>query len=221
MLLTSATAAHAQFGALLSAYTDDRYRGVSLSDGHPVGILDLSYDARSGVYAALSGRIVAAGSEGLKPLGFSLNGGYAWRLNPQLSADVGVVHSGYSSYSGLVGRRSYTEAYAGVSGRVLGARLSISPDYLGVAQWTAYGEINGHLDLSRRTMLDGKVGVLTPLGGTYRSNNRPQLDARIGIAQRVGPVTLHSAVTTRSQAYFYRGGTHHGTALIVGISTAL
>jgi hypothetical protein len=63
--------------------------------------------------------------------------------------------------------------------------------------------------------------VLAPLDGRYSSMNRPQVDARLGIAQRVGPVTLHGAVTTRSQTYFYRGGSRHGTALIVGISSAL
>jgi len=219
--MTSASGARAQFGALVSAYSDDRYRGVSLSDGHPVAILDLSYDARSGAYAALSGRIVAAGSEGPQPLGLNVNGGYAWRLNPRLSADVGLVHSSYSSYSGLPGGRSYTEAYAGISGRVVGARLSVSPDYLGMARWTAYGEIDGHLDLSRRTLLEARVGVLTPLGGKYRSNNRPQVDARLGVAQQLGRVTLHGAVTTRSRDYLYRAASQHRTGFIVGISTAL
>ena len=217
MLLMNATAASAEVGALASIYNDDRFRGVSLSDGRPVGILDLSYDAPKGFYAALSGRVVAARSEGLKPLGYTLNGGYAARVNSRLTADFGVVHSHYSSYSGLSGRRSYTEAYAGISGKLIGGRLSVSPDYLGTARWTAYGEVDGHVNLSRRTFLNAQIGVLAPIGGTYRSN-RPQLDARLGIDQRVGPMTLHGAVTTRSKAYFYRGNTGSGTALILGIS---
>lgn len=221
LLMTSASTARAQFGALLSAYSDDRYRGVSLSDGHPVAILDLSYDARGGAYAALSGRFVAAGTEGPQPLGLNVNGGYAWRLNPRLSADVGLVHSSYSSYSGIPGGRSYTEGYAAISGRVIGARLSISPDYLGIARWTAYGEIDGHLDLSRRTLLEARVGVLTPLGGKYRSNNGPQVDGRLGIAQQLGRVTIHAAMTTRSRDHLYRAASQHRTGFIVGISTAL
>ena len=220
LLLLVESGAQAQVGALVSIYSDDRYRGVSLSDGRPVGILDLSYDARNGAYAALSGRIVATRTERLQPLGFSVNGGYATRLNSRLTADVGIVHSRYSSYSGLAGRRSYTEVYAGVSGKLLGARVSISPDYLGTANWTAYAEVDGHLDLSRRTLLDARVGVLAPVRSNYYSMNRPQFDGRLGLAHRLGRVTLHGAFTTRSKAYFYRGGMRRGTALVAGISTA-
>lgn len=219
LFLLIGTGAKAQVGVLASIYTDDRYRGVSLSDGRPVGILDLSYDARNGAYAALSGRIVATRSEGLKPLALSVNGGYARRLNSRLTGDVGIVHSRYSNYSGLSGRRSYTEVYAGLTGKLLGARLSISPDYLGTAHWTAYAEVDGHLDLSRRTLIEARVGVLTPIGAY--SGNRPQLDGRVGIAERLGRITLHGALTTRSKAYFYRGGSRRGTALILGLSTAL
>src|SRR4051794_35583423 len=61
--------AAAQFGAVVSAYTDQRFRGYSLSDGRPVGILDLSYDAPNGIYAGASGSLVATRHEGLKGLG--------------------------------------------------------------------------------------------------------------------------------------------------------
>lgn len=218
--MLTGTGAEAQVGALVSIYSDDRYRGVSLSDGHPVGILDLSYDARNGAYAALSGRVVATRAEGLQPLGFSVNGGYAKRLNSRLTADVGVVHSRYSSYSALTGRRAYTEMYAGLAGKLVAARVSISPDYLGTTNWTAYAELDGHVDLSKRTLLDASVGVLAPIGTRYYAMNRPQWDARLGLAQRLGRVTLHGALTTRTKAYFYRGGSRRGTAFVVGISSA-
>jgi uncharacterized protein (TIGR02001 family) len=205
----------------VSVYSDYRFRGVSLSDGRPVGILDLSYDSPKGLYATLSGRAVATRDEGPQLLGFGLNAGYATRLRPGLSADFGVVHSRYSHYSGLGAGRSYTEVYAGVSGKLVGARLSVSPNYLGSARWTAYGEVDAHYDLSRSTFIDSEVGVLTPLAGSYRGRSRPQLDARLGIAHRLGPVTLHAAVTARSRAYLYPGRPHGRTALVVGVSTAL
>lgn len=221
VMLLNSSAAHAQVGALVSIYNDDRFRGISLSDGRPVGILDISYDAADGLYASGSGRMVATREEGLQVLGFSLNGGYATRLNSSLTGDLGVIHSQYSSYSGLAGGRSYTEVYAGVSGKLIGGRISISPDYLGVSRWTVYAEMNAHYDLSRGTLLEGEVGVLTALSARYGRSGRPHPDARIGIAQRLGWLTLHADVTTRSGDYVYAGRGHSRTALAVGISTAL
>lgn len=215
------TGAEAQVGAVASVYSEDRYRGLSFSDGRPVAILDISYDAADGLYGALSGSVVATRDEGIQMLGYGVNGGYATRLKPGLTLDVGVVHSHYSHYSGLAAGRSYTEAYAGVSGRRLGARLSISPNYLGAARWTAHGEVDGHLDLSRWTVIEGDIGALTAIGSNYRRSGRPQFDARLGVAQRAGPVTLHAAVTTRSKAYFYSGPAHGRTAFVAGLSFPL
>lgn len=215
------TSAGAQVGAVASVYSDYRFRGVSLSDGRPVGILDISYDLPSGFYAAASGRAVLTKDEGPQLLGFGFNGGYAVRLRPSLTADFGAVHSRYSHYSGLTEARSYTEVYAGLSGKLIGARISVSPNYLGSEHWTAYGEIDGHFDLARLTVIEGAIGVLSPIGGSYRGRGRPQLDARLGIAHRLGPVTLHAAVSTRSRAYLYPGHSHGRTALVLGVSTAL
>lgn len=215
------SAAHAQVGAIVSVYNDDRFRGVSFSDGRPVGILDLSYDAPHGLYGAVSGRVVATRHEGVKALGYSVDGGYARRLRSGLSVDLGIVHSHYSHYSGLLSGRSYTEAYAGIAGKLVGGRLSISPDYLGSSHWTAHGEIDGHLNLSRQTLVEGELGVLTSIGGAYRRSGRAEFDARLGVAQRAGPLTLHAALTTRSRANSYQGATHGRTAVVVGLSLAL
>lgn len=219
--LTLSTGADAQAGALVSVYSDYRFRGVSLSDRRPVGIIDLSYDLPGGLYAALSGRLVAAEGEGVKPLGYAVNAGYAKRLRADVAIDFGIVNSGYSHYSGLNGGRSYTEIYAGISGKLLGARLSVSPDYLGSARWTAYGEIDGHVDLSRRTTINANVGVLGGLSNHYHGIGRPQLDARLGIGQRMGPVTLHAAVTAQGHNYLYSARAPHHLGFVIGASTAL
>lgn len=219
--LTLSTSADAQVGALISVYNDYRFRGVSLSGSRPVGIVDLSYDLRNGLYAALSGRVVATRDEGLKPLGLVANAGYATRLGPNTTADFGVVHSRYSHYSGLDAGRSYTEVYSGFSGKFMGARLSVSPDYLGNARWTAYGNIYGHLSLSTRTVIEGEIGALSGLGSHYRGIGRPQFDARLGVDHRLGPVSLHAALTAHGQHYLYSGPTGRHLALVVGVSTGL
>lgn len=218
--LALSTGADAQAGALVSVYSDYRFRGVSLSDRRPVGIVDLSYDLPNGLYVALSGRLVATGNEGVKPLGFAANAGYAKRLSPGVAADIGIVHTGYSHYSGLDAGRSYTEIYAGLSGKLIGARLSVSPDYLGIARWTTYGEIDGHLDLSPKTAIEADIGALMGLGNRYNAISRPQFDARLGISQRLGPVTIRAAVTARSRDYLYSARSRHPIALVIGASAA-
>jgi len=223
--VTSAVASpgQAQVGAVASVFSDDRFRGISLSDGQPVGILDLSYDAQSGLYGAVSGSVVVTRDEGLKALGVALNGGYAKRFRTGLTADVGIVHSRFSSYSGLASGRSYSEVYAGLSGKLIGARVSISPNYVGVVRWTLHGEVDGHVDLTPKLQLDGALGLLVPLQRSdYSPESRAQMDARIGLAQRIGPITFHAALTTRTgQAEIYSSRGHRRTALVVGISRAL
>ena len=208
---------------MLSAYSDLRYRGVSLSDGRPVAILDISYDAPSGLYGALSGSLVAARHEGPKPLGVTINGGYAARVSRRLSADVGVAHSRYSHYSGVASGRAYTEIYAGLSSRYVGTRLSLSPNYVGNAAWTVHGEVNGHVDLTPRLFLDGEMGALMPLrGGAYTGSSRAVWDARIALAQQAGPVSLHAALSARGRgAGVYGSPGHHRVGLILGVSTGL
>ena len=72
-----ASPARAQVGAVVSVFSDARFRGISLSDGRPVGILDLSYDAPGGLYGAFSGSVVDTRGEGIRALDVVLNGGYA------------------------------------------------------------------------------------------------------------------------------------------------
>jgi len=221
--LVPAPVAAAQFGAVVSIFSDDRFRGASVSDGRPVGTLDVSYDVRSGLYASLSGTVVATRGEGLKALSAVLNGGYAKRLRSGLTVDFGVFHSRYSHYSRLSSRRDFTEAYAGLAGKNIAGRLSVSPNYFGLARWTAYGEVDAHLDLSPNTQLEAEAGLLVPLGeNAAGANLNSQVDSRLGLAQRLGPVTLHAAVSARnSSAPIYGGRGHDRVAIVLGISAAM
>ena len=207
---------------MVSAYSDLRYRGVSLSDGRPVGILDLSYDASNGLYAALSGSLVAS-REGLRPLGLTLNGGYATKVGRDLSADIGVAHWRYSQYSAVPTGRTYSEVYAGLSGEYVGTRFSLSPDYIGKARWTLHGEINGRADLTTRLYADGALGVLLPLSG-YGTSGSPHgiWDARLGLSQRLGRITLHGAFSARGRnSNVYGNWGRRRVALSLGISAPL
>jgi len=211
----------AQTSAAASIFSDDRFRGYTLSDGRPVGILDLYYDDPSGFYGTLSGKLVANDHEGLQPLGLILNAGYAKRLSSGLTIDAGVTHSDYSEYSDRAAARSYTEAYAGLSNKFLTARIYASPDYL--KGGTIYGELNAKAEIAPMLSLSGHAGLLVPLGGggpgyTYRR----ELDWRIGIARQFGSVTLQAAWTGVSPGQnLYRYGYHRREALVFGVTYAL
>lgn len=223
IVLIPTPAMAAQVGAVVSIFSDDRFRGVSVSDGRPVATLGLSYDAVSGLYANVTGTLVMAREEGPRLLSGAFNGGYAVRLRPNVTADFGVSHTRYSHYSGLSYGRNFTEAYAGLAGKTFGGRISVSPDYFGIARWTVHGELDAHVDLSRTTTLEGEVGLLTPLGrGAYEAKLDNQLDARLGLAQRAGPVTFHASVSGRngSEEIYGRHGRHR-VALVLGVSTVL
>jgi uncharacterized protein (TIGR02001 family) len=216
----SSTAA-AQTSAAVSIFSDDRFRGYTLSDGRPVGILDLYYDDRSGLYGTLSGKLVASKHEGVRPLGLILNAGYAKRLPSGLTIDVGVTHSAYSEYSDRAAARSYTEAYAGLSGKLLTARVYASPDYL--KGGSLYGEVIATAEIASKLTLSGHAGLLVPLGASGQScTYRREFDWRIGIARQFGPFMLQAAWTGVSpRQNLYRYGYHSRNALVVGLTYAL
>ena len=208
-------------GAVLSVFSDARFRGVSVSDGDPVGILDLSYDDPSGAYAAASGTLVAS-SHGIEPLSLQLNAGFARQLGAGLSADVGIVQSKYSRYSTTIHGSSYTEVYAGLTRKSLTARVHLSPHYFEAGTWTLYGELNHGLALSRKLSLNSHAGVLIPLHSTNPGETRSQVDWRVGLDRQVGRLALHAAFTgARGVRHYEEQRTHSGAALVFGASLVL
>ena len=215
----SSTPAWAEVGAALSAFSDDRYHGLTLSDGRPIASLDLSYDSSTGLYGALSGSAVAS-REGPRPLRITVNAGFARAIGRELTADVGIVHWRSSHYSGLASGRSYTELYAGLARKGVTARLSLSPSYIGTSHWIVRGALETRKGLSETLSLDAEVAASWPVGGGYE---RPVWDARLGLTRRIGAFSLQAAVTARgrSRVNYYAGEDHHRAALVVGISKAL
>ena len=219
-----ATPASAEVGAAISAFSDYHFHGVSLSDGRPVANLDLSYDSNSGLYAGLSGTVVASRYRGIQPLRLAINGGYAIPVGREVTIDVGVLQTRYSRYSGLPFGRSYTEFYAGIAQKAVTARLSISPSYGGARHWTARGEIGAHKDLGSSLTLNGLLAASWSIGSPGAlSYARPVWDGRIALAKRLGSVSLQAAVTARGKTsdFDYPTQRHRRVALIVGVSKAL
>lgn len=221
ILFFSAAPAAAQVGAAVSILSDDRFRGFSLSDGHPVGILEMSYDSPAGFYAAASGTLVESAGDGLRPLGFNLNAGYAATIGRDLTADLGIVHARYSRYSGLRSGLSYTEIYAGVSGKVLSSRIYFSRHYLGGGA-TTYAEVNAHLPAAQDFTIEGHAGLFVPFY-TYSdgSRSRARYDWNIGFSRPAGRFILRAALEGGGPRQDYYGDYSAGHAVTFGFDYAL
>lgn len=216
----ASTPASAEVGASVSIFSDARFRGFSISDNHPVALLDLSYDDTSGAYFAASGTAVAS-STGVHPLAATLNAGYARRLHSGLTLDAGIVQTRYSHYSSAVSGRSYTEAYAGVIWESFSARIYASPHYFETRGASLYGELENSLGIAPRLRLNGHAGLLVPLGDRNGSNPRPIYDWRIGLSRQSARVSCSVAWTGRGRVRRYDGGyTHSTNAVVLGISYA-
>lgn len=134
--LLCAGSAYAQVGASLSADTDFRYRGVSLTDGRPVARVTASYDHSSGGYGGASLIFGEATDGSLGAIGYSLYGGYARRMRNDLTLDLGLTRTEIKSlarvsidvpgppgvvYSYRFSRAyvaDYTQAYTGLIGGI-------------------------------------------------------------------------------------------------------
>lgn len=225
ILCFAAAPASAQVGATASIFSDQRFRGFSLSDGHPVAIADLAYDDASGFYADASGSLVLRPGPTAEPLSLQLIGGYAKRLHSGTTIDVGVTHSRYSHYSNGRAADSYSEVYAGVSRGILSSRIFVSPHYFTSGRWTAYGEVNANYSPSRNLGLEGHIGLLTVLRSGAPQPYHSSFDWRLGVSRQLGPVSLHGAWVGHGRAPKPFGTvvreTPRNSALVVGLTTAL
>jgi uncharacterized protein (TIGR02001 family) len=221
ILLFYAAPAAAQIGVAASILSDDRFRGFSLSDGRPVGTIDLSYDSPTGFYAAASGILVDSPNNGVRPLGLQLDGGYAAQVGAGLTADLGIVHARYSSYSRLRSGLSYTEVYAGLEGRMISSRVYFSPRYFGQGA-TAYAEFNAHLPLGRDFTVQGHGGLFVPFYSYSRgSRSVARYDWRIGVTRPAGRFILRADLDGGGPRKKYYGDYSAGHAIVLGLDYAL
>jgi uncharacterized protein (TIGR02001 family) len=220
--LCTAAPAAAEVGATVSFFTDSRFRGYSLSAGHPVAVGDLSFDEGSGLYGAVSGSLVLGSGDGVRPLGLQLNGGYATRVSPDLTLDLGAVHSSYTRYTSSGSARSSTEFYAGIVHKYVAGRIAFSPHYFEPGARILYGELNSNISPMHKVHVEAHAGLLVPLHYHGPDDPRTQYDWRLGVARDLGPLSLHAILTGGGPGRdYYRGHWHSRNALIVGISCAL
>jgi len=189
----------AEFSGSASVLSDYRYRGVSLSSGHPAAQLGLAYDDPSGVYAGLFASSVQFAISPHRELQTVPYVGYARRFASGVSAEVGAE---YAAYSGP-GDYDYAEFYVGVTGEPFSARLYYAPRYFGREPGSFYAEVNGAQPLAERVRLVAHVGLLVNRGDypPYGPSDRRVLDGRLGLAFDVDAFTFQASWVGVNSAY--------------------
>jgi uncharacterized protein (TIGR02001 family) len=217
-LLVACGAAFAQVGGNIAFLSDDRYRGVSLSDGQPTLRLSVGYDAPEGWFAgaSLTGVTLGRAQRQLELLGYA---GYAGRLSDRLGWEAGAIAVHY----GAVARYDYAEGFAGLTGEKWNLRLHYSADYFGSGARTVYGEFNVGWPLSPMVRATGHVGALVQVGGVVPlEGDRQTLDGSVGLAvgRDAWEVRLEWVTGGRSVLYPTAYGRSASGALVLSASLA-
>lgn len=215
-----AAPAAAQVALSVSADSDDRFRGVSLSDAKPVVSATIAYDHDSGAYAGASVIGVEGPRDDPRVLGYIGYAGYSVRARPGLAWDVGVTTARYTAPTKGGYTAEYIEIYAGLVTETVSARLYYSPDYFGEGGQTLYGDVSGAVRLARRWRLFGHVGALAPLGGQAGfDGHRAYVDVRAGVAFSLGRCELRLAWTAIDpQPYYPSGYPEARDGVVLGVS---
>jgi uncharacterized protein (TIGR02001 family) len=216
--LLAGGAAHAQFGVSVGVESDNRFRGVSLSDGQPDLRLSLSYDHDSGAFAGATATRVEfmRGRHSTQLLGYA---GYVTRVTPGLGVEAGVTSSTFSGNA----RYDYTEIFAGVLSERWSLRAYYAPDYFGFGQATAYVEVDANAPLTPRLRLFGHVGALSALGGLAAdAPSRTRTDLRVGLGFGALPsvdVQLAWVTATRGGPYVVEYSTRRNTFVLSALAS--
>ena len=220
--LCLATPANAQAGASVTFFSQARLRGYSISAGHPVATLNLSYDDASGAYAAVSATAVA-GSDELEPLSLQENVGFAKRLASGATVDFGIVNSNYTEYSSSGRSAGYTEVYAGLITHGFSSRISYSPNYFRHGVSTIYAEVDKAIQPAPKWHLDGHIGLLAHVGGPWPEYaDHIQYDWRVGMARDVGRLSFHLDYTGGGPGHdYYDHRVHSRSAVVAGATLIL
>lgn len=214
-----APAARAQWSGQISATSDERWRGRSLSEGRPAATLSLGYDDRGGAYADASATVAALpGGPDLVSAG--IDAGYALRLAGGRVLDLGVTRREFMASAAAWGRSGYSEIYAGIGGRSLSARLHYSPDYLRRGTGTVYATLDGVVRPARAWRLLAHGGVMQFLNAPPRyAPERTQFDYSLGVARRIGRIDAQLAWTGGLPGTdFYRGRARSRQAVTLAVS---
>jgi Bacterial protein of unknown function (Gcw_chp) len=211
----------AQLAGSATFETDYRVQGFDLTDGHPDGRFNVTYDSASGIYGGASAIIGETAGGSVHPLGYLGDIGFAKRMPDGVDWDVGLndaqlalyvpatrLAPGATVYSQAYTHRydlDYAEVYGGVSTTHFSAHLYVSPDYLGQDLRTAYLDVDSTIRPLEHLRLFGHFGALAPLGGAsdIPGAHQGRLDVSAGAAWEAlwGELKITFSATTPRLPY--------------------
>jgi uncharacterized protein (TIGR02001 family) len=207
-------------GLNLSAVTDYRYRGVSLSDERPAASFSVSLDHRSGLYGGA--RLVASAprERGAELVARMLYAGYASRRWTSFTLDAGAINYHLDTYR--YGKRifDYTEGYVGFITNNFNGHLYYAPNYYGSHVRTLYADLGASVRPTSIMRIFGHAGMLIPVGGRYFPQSRKdRYDLKAGAAVELGQAELSLAWTHFGPAYAPRSlGGQRGDQVAFGLA---
>ncbi|QJU59976.1 hypothetical protein HL653_21485 [Sphingomonas sp. AP4-R1] len=218
--VAAASSGIAGIGGQVTIASEQTFRGRSISAGRSAIGLDLAYDDGGGPYAGTQVEGVLDGDATPHFLSARGYAGFARRIGLDLTVDAGLTHTRFSHYSGFGRETDYSELFAGLANKRSSARISISPNWLGRGNVTAYGEITHLIPLSDRWNATLHGGLLL-----WLSDNLPQTaprlryDIRIGLSRRLGRAQLEAGwVVGGPRMDRYRGDEHGHHILTIAAS---
>jgi uncharacterized protein (TIGR02001 family) len=213
--------ASAQLAATLSAETDDRYRGESVSDGRPAFDLAISLDTPSGFYGEATTTGSPQPGAGLRLIGLEEGFGYARRLASGVVVDVGFADYQRWRYQ-TDDRYGFldTEVYAGVRRGDVSAYLFYSPHYYADGARALYAEVEAQRTLWGPWRVFGHAGVLTPLGAPASpyGPTGEQPDGSLGVSRSFHTAKAFLAWSIASRQPYAPAFGPAGQAVIFGVA---
>jgi uncharacterized protein (TIGR02001 family) len=170
--------APAQVSGSVSAVSNYRYRGVSLSHNDPAAQAALVYDDPRGFYAGAFGSSVKIGQDPTNEAQGIFFAGYAHTFAAGGTLEAGVTYTGFTGSPSY----AYPEVLVGATLEKLSARLHYSPNYYGRGYDAVYGEIDAAHRVYEHVQVVAHGGALwTNARDVYGNAVDTIYDARIGV----------------------------------------
>lgn len=219
--LLAADVARADVSGTVAVLSDDRYRGVSLTDGRPALQASVAFEHPAGPYAGALLSNVRLGTDivGTRTL---LYAGFAHKLAGDVVWDLGVA-------THLLPRPDqrpsydYTEWYAGAGDGKTSARLFNSTDYYGVGASAWYLDASRSMVFGERYHASAHLGYLV-IGrspyGAYFGVDGSRLDYKAAIGVDVAELLLELSLigTNRSPAQCPLENGHCRATVVLSVS---
>jgi uncharacterized protein (TIGR02001 family) len=178
-LALSCADATAQVSGSVSAVSNYRYRGVSLSHNDPAAQASVVYDDPQGWYAGAFASTVRIGNPTANEAQGIFFAGYAQTLSSGATLEAGVVYTGFTSSPSY----AYPEVMAGATYDGINARIHYSANYYGSGADALYGEINAAHRLYEHVKVVAHGGALwTRARSAYGDSRDTVYDGRVGFS---------------------------------------